>query len=93
VRFFAPWDQEAVMKKTILTVMVVLLICSAFAVASAPTMKGSDGSTQNYFVYYYHTHFFYHTYYYTPVVYRPVWVAPVYPVYTYHYWYYKLAGR
>ena len=36
----------------------------------------------------------YHTYYYTPVYYRPVYVAPVvYPVYTYHYWYYKFAGR
>jgi len=37
---------------------------------------------------------YYHSYYRPVYFYRPVYVAPVvYPVYTYHYWYYKFAGR
>ncbi len=80
------------MKKAILTVILVLTVCAAFA-AAAPTVHNSDGSTTNYWVHYYHTTYFYHTYW-APVYYRPVFVAPVvYPVYTYHYWYYKFAGR
>jgi hypothetical protein len=76
------------MKKTILTVMLVMMALTALAAASAPTLHNNDGSTSNYWVHYYHT-------YYRPVYfYRPVYVAPVvYPVYTYHYWYYKFAGR
>jgi hypothetical protein len=78
-------NQEAVMKKTILTVMLVLMAFTALAAVSAPTVHSSDG-TSNYWVHYYHS-------YYRPVYfYRPVYVAPVvYPVYTYHYWYYKFA--
>jgi hypothetical protein len=81
-------NQEAVMKKTILTVMLVLVALTAIA-AAAPTVHNSDGTSSNYWVHYYHA------YYYHPVYfYRPVYVAPVvYPVYTYHYWYYKFAGR
>jgi len=81
------------MKKAILTAMLVLMVCAAFAVA-APKVHNADGSTSNYWVHYYHT-YWYHTYY-TPVVYHPVYVAPVvrvYPVYTYSYWYYKFAGK
>jgi hypothetical protein len=83
------------MKKMILAVMLVLMICTAFAAVAAPAVQGKDGSTENYWVHYYHTTYFYHTYYAAPVYYyRPVVVAPVvYPVYTYHYWYYKFAGR
>jgi hypothetical protein len=81
------------MKKTILTVMLVLMAFTALAAASGPSVHNSDGSTSNYWVHYYHS-YVYHTYYYAPVYYRPVYVAPVvYPVYTYHYWYYKFAGR
>ena len=82
------------MKKTILTVVLALMICTVMAAVAAPTMHKSDGSTENYFVHYYHA-YFYHTWYAAPVYYyRPVVVAPVvYPVYTYHYWYYKFADR
>lgn len=77
------------MKKAILTVMLVLVVFTALA-APAPKAHNTDGSTQNYWVHYYHT-YFYHTYYYAPVYYyHPV---VVYPVYTYRYWYYKFAGR
>ncbi|HML16393.1 MAG TPA: hypothetical protein VK419_05185 [Bryobacteraceae bacterium] len=83
------------MKKTVLTVMLVLMVCTVMA-ASTSKVHNSDGSSENYFVHYYHAYYhtyFYHTYW-APVYYRPVVVAPViYPVYTYHYWYYKFAGR
>jgi hypothetical protein len=79
------------MKKTILVLAIVTVIFTALAVAAAPAGH-DDGSAKSYWVHYYHT-YSYHTYY-TPVFYRPVYVAPVvYPVYTYHYWYYKFAGR
>jgi hypothetical protein len=93
LRRAASRNQEAVMKKKILTVMMVLMALTALAAVAAPTVHNSDGTTSNYWVHYYHA-YGYHTYY-TPVYYyRPVVVAPVvYPVYTYHYWYYKFAGR
>ena len=78
------------MKKTILTVMLVMMALTALAAVSAPTVHNSDGSTSNYWVHYYHSRYTYRPVYF----YRPVYVAPVvYPVYTYHYWYYKFAGR
>jgi hypothetical protein len=80
------------MKKAMMVLAIVTVVFTALAVAAAPSVHNGDGSTSNYWVHYYHTHV-YHTYY-TPVFYRPVYVAPVvYPVYTYHYWYYKFAGR
>jgi hypothetical protein len=79
------------MKKAIMVLAIVTVVFTALAVAAAPAVHNGDGSTSNYWVHYYHS-YGYHTYY--TVVYRPVYVAPVvYPVYTYHYWYYKFAGR
>jgi hypothetical protein len=79
------------MKKAMMILAVLTVVFTVLAVAAAPTAQG-DGSAKSYWVHYYHT-YSYHTYY-TPVIYRPVYVAPVvYPVYTYHYWYYKFAGR
>jgi hypothetical protein len=86
--------QEAVMKKTILTLVLVFTAFTALAAVSTPT--GQNGNDVKSRIYYFVHTYGYRTYYTAPVVYYPrVYVAPVYygyPVYTYHYWYYKYAN-
>jgi hypothetical protein len=81
------------MKKTILTLILVLTAFTALAAVSTPTAQGTDAKSR---IYYFAHTYGYRTYYTAPVVYYPrVYVAPVYysyPVYTYHYWYYKYAN-
>lgn len=89
------------MKKTILTLVLVLTAFTALAAVSTPTAQGPIGQgndTKSRIYYFVHT-YGYRTYYTAPVVYYPrVYVTPVYPVYraypayTYSYWYYKYAG-
>jgi hypothetical protein len=86
------------MKKTILTLVLVLTAFTALAAVSTPTAQGSlnTGNDVKSRIYYFVHTYGYRTYYSAPVVYYPrVYVAPVYygyPVYTYHYWYYKYAN-
>lgn len=79
------------MKKMILTAVLAATALTGIGAASAattdPTHQGNDMKSRIY----YFVH--YRTFYYTPVYYRPVVIAPVYPVYTVNYWYYKLAGK
>lgn len=77
------------MKKAILTLALTLTALTGIAAASStPSTEGSGVKDRIYYVVHYHTWFARPVYFYRPVV-----VAPVYPVYTYHYWYYKLAAR
>jgi hypothetical protein len=92
-------NQEAVMKKTILMLVLILVAFTAMAAVTSPSAHGNDSKSRIYYIGHpyiaYHT-YTYHTYTYAPVVYYPrVYVAPVYhlyPVYTYSYWYYKYAN-
>jgi len=77
------------MKKTILTVALMISALAAMA-AVAPTTKDSDGSQHNAIYYVYHRYYPVRVYTAPVVVYPRVYVAPVYPVYpvyTYRYWY------
>lgn len=78
------------MKKMILTAVLTVTALTGIAAASATTPTAQPNDMKSRIVYFVH----YHTWYAAPVYYyRPVVVAPVYPVYTVHYWYYKLAGN
>jgi len=83
------------MKKTILTLVLVLTAFTALAAVSTPTAQTQGMDTKSRIYYYVHA-YGYRTYYTAPVVYYPrVYVRPVYysyPVYTYSYWYYKYAN-
>ncbi len=74
------------MKKMILTAVLTVTALTGLAATSAPSPSAQGNDLKSRIYYFVH----YRTWYYTPVVYRPV---VVYPVYTVHYWYYKLNGK
>jgi hypothetical protein len=82
------------MKKTILTLVLVFTAFTALAAMAAPTVQADGHATDVKSRIYYYVHTYgYRTYYTAPEVYYPrVYVAPVYPVYTYSYWYYRFAN-
>ncbi len=69
------------MKKTILTLALALTAITGLAASTSTPSQNSDLKSRIYYFVHYRTFF------YTPVFYRPVVVAPVYPVYSYRYWY------
>jgi len=89
------------MKRTILYLLLVVVVLIAIASFTDPAAHGDQNQSWIYYVS--HPYVAYRTYTVTPVViypryYRPVYVAPVYPVYrmypvyTYQYWYNLAAG-
>ena len=82
--------QEAVLKKTIMVLALMLAAITAFgAMTPAPKTSGQSGlsaETGNYIYYAYHHYWGYRSYYYAPRVYVAP-VVPVYRVWYYRYWY------